>query len=129
ARRGRAPPLAPPRGAAAGRRRVRRPAGRRRRGAVGPGASGRPHNGRVADSTPADPSPAGSEGAAPAIPNVLAQRYASDELTRIWSAERKIVAERRLWLAVLRAQAELGVEVPPEVFADYERVIGQVDLE
>lgn len=97
-----------------------------------------PHNGRVADSTPPDSTPAGSTFAgsppddadvpAPVIPNVLAERYASDELTRIWSAERKIVAERRLWLAVLRAQADLGVEVPPEVFSDYERVIGHVDL-
>ena len=44
------------------------------------------------------------------IPNVLASRYASDEMVAIWSPEAKIVAERRLWLAVLRAQAELGVE-------------------
>jgi len=39
------------------------------------------------------------------IPNVLANRYASDEMVAIWSPEAKIVAERRLWLAVLRAQA------------------------
>ena len=44
------------------------------------------------------------------IPNVLASRYASDEMVAIWSPEAKVVAERRLWLAVLRAQAELGVE-------------------
>ena len=43
------------------------------------------------------------------IPNVLANRYASDEMVAIWSPEAKVVAERRLWLAVLRAQAELGV--------------------
>lgn len=46
------------------------------------------------------------------IPNVLANRYASDEMVAIWSPEAKIIAERRLWLAVLRAQAELGVDVP-----------------
>ena len=46
------------------------------------------------------------------IPNVLANRYASAEMVAIWSPEAKIVAERRLWLAVLRAQAELGVAVP-----------------
>ncbi len=46
------------------------------------------------------------------IPNVLANRYASAEMVAIWSLEAKVVAERRLWLAVLRAQAELGVEVP-----------------
>ncbi|GAA1760911.1 adenylosuccinate lyase [Nonomuraea bangladeshensis] len=65
----------------------------------------------------------------PRIPNVLAARYASPELTRLWSPEYKIVAERRLWLAVLRAQAELGVAVPDGAVADYEKVVEQVDLE
>ena len=62
------------------------------------------------------------------IPNVLANRYASAEMVAIWSPEAKIVAERRLWLAVLRAQAELGVEVPDAAIADYERVLDDVDL-
>jgi adenylosuccinate lyase len=63
------------------------------------------------------------------IPNVLAGRYASAELRRLFSPEHKIVLERRLWLAVLRAQAELGVDVPAQAIADYERVVEQVDLE
>ena len=62
------------------------------------------------------------------IPNVLANRYASDEMVAIWSPEAKVVAERRLWLAVLRAQAELGVGVPDGVVADYERALDDVDL-
>src|ERR1700760_306702 len=62
------------------------------------------------------------------IPNVLANRYASADMVAIWSPEAKIVAERRLWLAVLRAQAELGVEVPATAIADYERVLDDVDL-
>ncbi|BBZ24566.1 adenylosuccinate lyase [Mycolicibacter hiberniae] len=62
------------------------------------------------------------------IPNVLATRYASTAMTEIWSPQAKIVAERRLWLAVLRAQSELGVAVPAEAIADYEAVIGDVDL-
>ena len=64
----------------------------------------------------------------PRIPNVLAGRYASVELAELWSPEHKIVLERRLWLAVLRAQADLGIEVPDGVIDDYERVIDQVDL-
>ena len=40
-----------------------------------------------------------------------------------------VVAERRLWLAVLRAQADLGVDVPEGVIEDYERVVDDVDLE
>ncbi len=62
------------------------------------------------------------------IPNVLAARYASSDLVRLWSPEHKIVLERRLWIAVLRAQAELGVDVPAGVVEDYERVVEQVDL-
>ncbi|WP_326829988.1 adenylosuccinate lyase [Streptosporangium sp. NBC_01810] len=67
--------------------------------------------------------------AKPRIPNVLAARYASPQLARLWSSEYKVVAERRLWLAVLAAQARLGVEVPPEAVADYEKVVERVDLE
>ncbi|AEF37587.1 MULTISPECIES: adenylosuccinate lyase [Mycobacteriaceae] len=63
------------------------------------------------------------------IPNVLATRYASAAMTDIWSPRAKIVAERRLWLAVLRAQAELGVPVPEKAIADYEAVLENVDLE
>ena len=65
----------------------------------------------------------------PRIPNVLAARYASPELVRLWSPERKVVLERQLWLAVLKAQAELGVEVPAGVVEAYENVLEQVDLE
>jgi adenylosuccinate lyase len=63
------------------------------------------------------------------IPNVLANRYASAEMARLFSPEHKIVLERRLWLAVLRAQRELGVQVPARAIEDYERVVDQVDLD
>ncbi|MFR9730444.1 adenylosuccinate lyase [Saccharopolyspora sp. MS10] len=65
----------------------------------------------------------------PHLPNVLAHRYASPELVELWSPRHKIVLERQLWLAVLRAQADLGVDVPEGAVADYERVIDQVDLD
>jgi adenylosuccinate lyase len=66
--------------------------------------------------------------AKPRIPNVLAGRYASAELATLWSPEQKVVLERRLWLAVMRAQRDLGIEVPPRAPDDYERVLEQVDL-
>lgn len=66
--------------------------------------------------------------AKPRIPNVLAARYASAELARLWSPEYKVVAERRLWLAVLAAQAQLGVAVPEGAVAGYEKVVERVDL-
>ncbi len=62
------------------------------------------------------------------VPNVLAGRYASNDMLAIWSPEAKIVLERELWIAVLRAQSELGVDVPNGVIADYEAVIDHVDL-
>jgi adenylosuccinate lyase len=63
------------------------------------------------------------------IPDVLATRYASPAMADIWSPERKIVLERRLWIAVLRAQRDLGVDVPDGAVEAYERVVDQVDLD
>lgn len=63
------------------------------------------------------------------IPNVLAERYASQDMRAIWSPERKVVLERQLWLAVLKAQKQLGVDVPDGVVEAYEAVVEQVDLE
>lgn len=63
------------------------------------------------------------------VPNVLAARYATPAMTAIWSPTAKIVQERRLWLAVARAQLELAVPIPAHALADYERVLDQVDLD
>ncbi|MGI9605389.1 MAG: adenylosuccinate lyase [Acidimicrobiales bacterium] len=65
----------------------------------------------------------------PSIPNVLAARYASAGMVGIWSPEAKIVLERKLWIAVLRAQADLGVDVSGGVIEAYEAVVPTVDLE
>lgn len=63
------------------------------------------------------------------FPNVLANRYASPAMRRIWSPESKVVAERRLWIAVLKAQRNAGVDVPEGVLAAYQRVVEKVDLD
>jgi adenylosuccinate lyase len=65
----------------------------------------------------------------PSIPNVLATRYASPEVVRLWSPEEKVKLERELWLAVLTAQRDLGVDVPDEVLEDYRRVLEDVRLD
>jgi adenylosuccinate lyase len=62
-------------------------------------------------------------------PNVLAGRYASSEMKRLWSPEHKVVLERRLWIAVLRAQTDLGVDVPEGAIEDYEAAVEKVDLD
>ncbi len=62
------------------------------------------------------------------IPNVLAQRYASAQMAALWSPEHKVLLERDLWIAVLRAQADLGIAVPEGTIAAYEAVRDHVDL-
>ncbi len=59
------------------------------------------------------------------VPNVLATRYAAADLAEIWSPEHKIVLERQLWIAVLKAQKDLGIEVPDGVIEAYEKVAAQ----
>ena len=63
------------------------------------------------------------------IPNVLAERYATAPMRALWSAEGRIVLEREYWIAVMKAQRELGLDVPGEAIAAYEKVVDQVDLE
>jgi adenylosuccinate lyase len=60
--------------------------------------------------------------------SVLADRYASNEMRQIFSPESKIIAERKLWIAVARAQSKLGHAISDAVIADYEKVVTKVDL-
>lgn len=62
------------------------------------------------------------------IPNVLAERYASPAMRQLWSPEGRIVAERDLWIAVLRAQRDLGLPVEEKTLAAFERVKHEVDV-
>ncbi len=59
---------------------------------------------------------------------VLADRYASAAMRSIWSPESKIIQERKLWIAVMRAQLGLGHSIRQDVIADYERVLNEVNL-
>jgi adenylosuccinate lyase len=60
--------------------------------------------------------------------SVLANRYASTEMRQVFAPEEKIIAERKLWIAVARAQSTLGHSISSDVIADYEKVISKVDL-
>lgn len=66
--------------------------------------------------------------ATPVLPDVLAARYASPQMVTLWSPAHKVRLERQLWLAVLQAQRDLGVEVSDAVIADYAAVLDDVDL-
>ena len=63
-----------------------------------------------------------------AIPNVLAERYASAAIANIWSAEGRIVLEREFWISVMKAQQDLGLDIPQEAITAYEAVKDQVNL-
>ena len=63
------------------------------------------------------------------IPNILAARYASPAMVELWSPAHKVILERHLWLAVLRAQEVAGLALPSGAIAAYEAVLEQVDLD
>ncbi len=63
------------------------------------------------------------------VPNILATRYASAEMGELFSAKHKVMLERQLWVAVMKAQQSLGIAVPDQAIAAYESVIAQVDLD
>jgi len=60
--------------------------------------------------------------------SLLASRYASAAMCEIFAPEAKIIAERKLWIAVMRAQSTLGHVISKDVITDYENVITRVDL-
>ena len=60
--------------------------------------------------------------------SLLANRYASSAMREIFAPEAKIIAERQLWIAVMRAQSKLGHSISSDVITDYEKVITKVDL-
>jgi len=50
-------------------------------------------------------------------------------MAELWSPAGKVILERQLWIAVLTAQRELGIDVPDGVIEAYESVVDQVDLD
>jgi adenylosuccinate lyase len=62
-------------------------------------------------------------------PNILSQRYVTQEMNAIFSEEGKTEYERDLWLAVLKGQKELGLEIPQEAIEAYEEAKTAIDLD
>jgi adenylosuccinate lyase len=63
------------------------------------------------------------------VKNILADRYASENLKALWSEEGKVRMERRLWIAILHAQRDLGLSIPMDAIAAYEAHCDEVDLD
>ncbi len=63
------------------------------------------------------------------ISNVLAERYASNPMKNLWSATGKIILEREFWIAVMKAQKDLGVQIEKEAIQSSVSVKASVDLD
>jgi adenylosuccinate lyase len=61
--------------------------------------------------------------------NPLIDRYASREMTRIFSPAFKFGTWRRLWLALAEAEQELGLPIPDEAIAAMRAHLDDIDLD
>lgn len=62
-------------------------------------------------------------------PNVLSKRYATSKINHIFSDEGKVGFERDLWVSVLKAQIELGLDVSKDVLQSYVGARDIIDLD
>ena len=60
--------------------------------------------------------------------NPLIERYASREMSRIFSPAFKFGTWRRLWLALAEAERDLGLDIPDEAIAQMRERLDDIDL-
>ena len=65
----------------------------------------------------------------PIYESPLSSRYASDEMLYLFSADKKFTTWRRLWVALARAEMELGLPVTQEQVDELEAHINDIDYE
>ncbi len=61
--------------------------------------------------------------------NILSARYATPEMNAIFSEKGRIILERNLWIAVMKAQRELGLNISSEDITRFEAAKEKVDLD
>lgn len=61
--------------------------------------------------------------------NPLITRYASHEMSHIWSSQRKFSTWRRLWVALAEAESELGLPVTEEQLAELRAHVDDIDFD
>jgi len=61
--------------------------------------------------------------------NPLITRYASAEMSEVWSPQRKFSTWRRLWVALAEAEAELGLPISPKQIQQLKEHVDDVDFE
>src|SRR5205807_80668 len=59
----------------------------------------------------------------------LSQRYASPAMQALWGERRRIGLWRRLWLALMEVERELGVDIPDRALAELRAHLDDADLE
>jgi len=59
----------------------------------------------------------------------LGQRYASPAMQALWGERRRIGLWRRLWLALMETEKELGLEIPPQALDELRSHLDDADLE
>jgi hypothetical protein len=60
--------------------------------------------------------------------NPLIGRYASREMSELWSPQRKFSTWRRLWVALAEAEAELGLPITAEQIKELRANVERIDL-
>ena len=61
--------------------------------------------------------------------NPLCLRYASDEMKRIFSSDKKFSTWRKLWIALAESEKELGLDITDEQIAEMKSHIYDIDYE
>ncbi len=61
--------------------------------------------------------------------NPLASRYASPEMSYIWSPQKKFSTWRRLWLALATAEQKLGLDIHEDQLAEMAAHLDDIDFE
>ena len=62
------------------------------------------------------------------IPNILAQRYASQELIELFEPVNRVKIEREFWVEVLKLQIKYGFKVDSNAVKSYSKSIESIDL-
>jgi len=58
--------------------------------------------------------------------NPLITRYASQEMSQLWGAQRKFSTWRKLWIALAEAELELGLPITDTQIAELKERLGRL---
>lgn len=59
----------------------------------------------------------------------LVERFATREMSELWSARRKFTTWRRCWIALAEAEQELGIEISDEQIEEMRAEVDNIDFE